>query len=412
MKRILPIIILGFCGFLHAQNLVPNPSFETYTVCPTSAGAFAGVANWFVVPTHNGSPDFHHVCGSTTFGVPSNVFGNQNARTGSGYIGFVTHFGSGNFREYLEVQLPTPMVSGTSYDVSAYLSLSDGSGWGTDGFGFYFSTGQVSGSGTNQPLPLTPQVANPNNNYITSKVNWTPVTGTFTATANYSYLVIGNFKNDATTNYQVQSGWSWNYTYLDDVSVIPTVIFSADLIQFGGVLNDQTAILDWSTSSENGTHARELQRSYGDAANFETIATITAEGNANSGAEYNYNDSEFDPNQLNYYRLREFDANGGGGYSQAVLLKAEGFQPEAKLHLYPNPIASGTDLQLQLEAGVAMDIDWTIADMQGREVVNGEFSSYAEMHQEALAIGELSSGTYILNLNGARFHKHALFLVK
>lgn len=397
---------------LFAQNLVPNPSFELYTSCPTSAGAFAGVNNWYVVPTHGGSPDYHHVCGSSTFGVPVNIFGNQAARTGSAYIGFVTHFGSGNFREYLEVQLPTPMIAGTSYDVSAFLTLSDGSGWGTDGFGFYFSTTQVAGTGTSAPLPLTPQVANPNFNYISDKINWMPVTGNFTATANYNYLVIGNFKNDAATNYQVQSGWSWNYTYLDDISVVPSLIFSAEVLAFDGKVMQNQAILEWETSAENGTLGFELQRSIGDASNFETIATIAATGSQEKSAKYGFSDLGFDPNSLNYYRLREIDANGGGGYSQTIVLKSEEFVPETKVTLYPNPIALGNDASLFIDAGFDQEVNWKVSDMQGRLIQNGRFDCAQGQQQVSLELNSLATGTYLLQMVGEKFRDQMVFVVQ
>lgn len=410
MEKLFTLLFLGFWTYLGAQNLVPNPSFEIITGCPAGAG-WANINDWNLVPSHGGSPDYHHVCGNTTFGAPVNVFGSQLARTGSGYIGFVTYFVSADFREYLQVPLTTPLVSGQSYDVSAFLSLSDGSGYGTDGFGFYFSTGPISGTGGNTPLPFVPQVSNPTNNFITDKINWVPVGGTFTATANYTHMTIGNFKNDATTNFQVQSGWTWNYSYADDFSVVPTVIFSADLTEFEGELDGEIAVLHWNTRTENGTKSFELQRSIGDANDFQSIGIFPAKGGPNQAATYDFRDAGFDPTQLNYYRLREMDQNGGGGYSQAVLLKADDYIPQTKIKLFPNPVAAGNPVQLMIDGQIEQDLNWNIVDMQGRIVANGTFLSDAGIHTESLSIGDLATGTYILQIQSKNFHDRQLFLV-
>lgn len=393
--------MVGGLQWLPAQNFVPNPSFETHTGCPTSPGNFTIVGNWFVVPSHGGSPDYHHVCGNSTFGVPSNIFGNQNARTGQGYIGFVTHFGSGNFREYLEVQLTSPLTAGTSYTATAYLTLSDGSGWATDGFGFYFSNSTVSGSGASTPLPLAPQVSNPVGNYINSWTNWLPVTGTFVATAGMQYMVIGNFRNDASTGvFNMGSGWSWNYTYADDFSVTPTIILTAEIGPLTGELVGNAAMLSWDTRSENGTQAFEVERSVGDLLHFERIGTLTAIGDATTPASYQFQDPNIDPLRLNYYRIKELDQNGGGGYSETIELHTEALVKEVKLTVFPNPLASGEPLNLNVYSTVAQTLRLDLQDLQGKQVMETAVAVEAGDNLKQLTLGTLAAGPYILRATG------------
>ena len=406
-------LMLFVGGYRHclAQNFVPNPSFETQTGCPTSPGVFTIVGNWFLPPSHSGSPDYHHVCGNSTFGVPVNIFGSQLARTGSAYIGFVTHFGSGNFREYLQVQLTSPLTPGTSYTATAYLSLSDGSGWATDGFGFYFSNAVVSGTGSSLPLPLTPQVSNPPGNYINSWANWLPVSGTFVATAGMQYMTIGNFKNDVATGVQVQaSGWGWNYTYADDFSVTPTVVLSAVMGDFTGEVVDDAATLHWDTRTELGTQSFRIERSVGDLQHFEQVGTQTAVGGPDMPANYAFTDAGFQPSQLNYYRIQEIDQNGGGGYTQTIELHSSALVNALTINAFPIPLSSGEELSVEIASTKSQLAQLDLVDLQGRIVHQYEADLQVGTNLLQISPGHLASGCYLLivSANGARALKRIM----
>ena len=72
MNSICKIYLIVSCwllafGYLQSQNLVPNPSFETYTACPT-AGSQIYYANPWTGPTTN-STGYYNSCSSAS-GVP------------------------------------------------------------------------------------------------------------------------------------------------------------------------------------------------------------------------------------------------------------------------------------------------------------------------------------------------------
>ena len=205
-----------------AQNLVPNPSFESYTLCPTTYDQLNQAPPWSK-PT-GGSPDYFNACAGSPaiMGVPTNDVGSQAPHSGNAYAGFILRNSvSANYREYLEAQLTSPLTANVSYQVSFYVSLSDASQWGIDKIGAYLSVGAVGPVNNALPLPLTPQVANLVGNHITSKSAWTPVTGTYVAAGGENYVVIGNFYNDASTTPVVGLGgfYTGAYYYIDDVSV-------------------------------------------------------------------------------------------------------------------------------------------------------------------------------------------------
>jgi hypothetical protein len=51
------ILILVLSMNIHAQNLVPNPSFEEYITCPISGVTLGRASNW-TVPEQGLTPDY------------------------------------------------------------------------------------------------------------------------------------------------------------------------------------------------------------------------------------------------------------------------------------------------------------------------------------------------------------------
>lgn len=68
---------------------------------------------------------------------------------------------------------------------------------------------------------FTPQINN-SSGYFDS-LNWTLVSGTYIASGGENWIVIGNFKDDATTSTSVYNslGAPSCYVYIDNVSLTP-----------------------------------------------------------------------------------------------------------------------------------------------------------------------------------------------
>ncbi len=250
-EKIIKDTITVKCGPC-TYNLVPNPSFEVYDSCPSGLAPPFTASIWTLPST--GSSDYYNSCASGGSGVstPSNSFGTQLPHTGAGYAGFILR-PTNNYREYLEVPLLTPLVSGCQYQVSFYVSLADEARWAIDKFGAYLSIGAVG------PIPLapaftwlTPQVNHPLGNFIIDKIGWTLISGTYLATGGEDHLVIGNFyDNVGTTPVTGLSGfYPGSYYYIDDVSVCSgcpsqTIDSSccADSTVFAGLINQGFTIV-------------------------------------------------------------------------------------------------------------------------------------------------------------------------
>ncbi len=90
MKRVVYIFLLIVFS-TNAQNLVPNPSFETITTCNLNSAGLGSIG--FAPPWNNptiSTPDLMNLCSTNYFNsVPSNGYGYQVPNFGNGYAGCV-----------------------------------------------------------------------------------------------------------------------------------------------------------------------------------------------------------------------------------------------------------------------------------------------------------------------------------
>ncbi|MEO5641766.1 MAG: hypothetical protein ABIQ40_01180 [Bacteroidia bacterium] len=225
MKRIFAFWILLSCFCVQANgqiNLVPNPSFEFFTSCPTT-GAQIQLATPWVDPDAQSS-DYFHTCNVGSVGVPQNICGYEVAQDGLGYAGLCSYLSNQfiqNYREFIEVALTDTLRSGKKYCVTFYVSLADSSEYAVSNISAYFSP---NGGGTNIPnyLNYNPQINNPSSNVINDITGWTKISGTFLAVGNEKYITIGNFNDDTTTNIMLvnpSAPYAFSYLYVDNVSV-------------------------------------------------------------------------------------------------------------------------------------------------------------------------------------------------
>ena len=215
-----------------AQNLVPNPSFEDTIHCPTIYGYITQAKEWFNPTTPNGL--YVNACASpgggySTWGVPWNQYAYQLAQDGSAYIMLATFAISypnipSGLRYYAETELMQPLQGGQKYLLQFYVSLADSSAWGCDMIGAYFSDTMVYSTQTESNLSFEPQIENPGNHSLNNKADWQVVSDTFIAEGGESFVLIGNFRDSAATQYyKLSDGASWSNGTLilvDNISLI------------------------------------------------------------------------------------------------------------------------------------------------------------------------------------------------
>ncbi len=227
IKRLLFLCMGIFPLLLRAQNLVANPSFESYAKCPERLGLFdTNVASWSC-PT-SGTTDYFNAC-SSAMGTPENFKGRQPADFGDGYTGMYV-FAPDDYREYIQVALTEPLQAGKKYQVSFYVSLAEKSDSAIKEFGVLFSNYELK-------IPTQKNLSKKKRyqlqghqytyleigytNFFSDTKDWILVNSQFTAKGNERFMCIGNFKANARTRMfkTKKNAKQGAYYYIDMVAV-------------------------------------------------------------------------------------------------------------------------------------------------------------------------------------------------
>ena len=228
MKK-LGFLLLTLCLRFSASgqvNLVPNPSFEIDTACPTSQGQIYNAIPWFQANTGTSSSDYYNACNTGNFSVPINWFGSCFAHSGVAYCGIIVFESGYNYREYFEVLLNDTLITNTKYCIKFYVNLSDSCAYAMNKMGAYFSSTPCTSVGCVR-LPFSPQITNTSINPLINKLGWSEISGCFIANGGEKYLTIGNFfdDNNSDTVYVGNCGWNsgvqcdMSYYFIDDINV-------------------------------------------------------------------------------------------------------------------------------------------------------------------------------------------------
>ncbi len=187
------------CSNTSLTSLFPNPSFETFSYCPSGNSELNVAVPW--EQATYATTDFFHTC-YPNLTYPITAFGLQDFPNGNGAVG---GFYIDTWREYLGLQLATPLLAGTNYQLTFHIAgmLSDSSGQANPPFNMNnYEPVNITIFGnpnlTTFPIPteLSPNTVDPNwvdigNVKYVPISEWNEITILFTPTVNINSLMIG-----------------------------------------------------------------------------------------------------------------------------------------------------------------------------------------------------------------------------
>jgi gliding motility-associated-like protein len=190
--------------------------------------------------------------------VPENFAGICYPKTGGNYMGFMMKYGL--FREYIQVQLSSPLIASQYYLCGFHTQKSDSCFYATSDIGMHISNASEFQLSGNQPMEyLTPQITN-NAGIIWNIQDWTKIEKVYLASGGEHFITIGNFASNQTItldSLDQNIGVNWPapwaaYYYIDDVYIIPyeenLYIEKPDTICWGEALTltaNGSAKYDW-----------------------------------------------------------------------------------------------------------------------------------------------------------------------
>jgi hypothetical protein len=391
---LLILVLFSTADMAVGQNLVPNPSFETFSSAPTSFGQITNASPWYSV---NGSSDlFHTSASSGSVGIPANYFGNQAARTGSAYSG-IAYSSSNSYHELIGVPLTSALTVGQNYYFEAYVSAGEGPYmYGTNNFGAYFTTSALSGT----PV-VVPHVNH--TSVITSYTTWTQVSGTFTPASAFTYMSLGNFYTPAATTW-VNLGASGSigsqYWFIEDVVVQLSTSLPLQLTQLSARLQDNvTARIEWAAENHSDVRCYNIHRTTDGGNTFTDIGRIEAEQQA-SLHTYSYTDQPGVYSQKVHYRIKETMQDGTVHYSDL----AEVYMPfpglQEGMNVFPNPSSEDQPITLSFPTVPGEEsADISVFDLSGREVFSQSVSTTEGATLVDLSAAQLSPGIYFVKVS-------------
>lgn len=201
-----------------AQNLVPDPGFESYIEDPEySAGGIIESFYWF--STKGSTPDYFNDQYELGAKPPDTYRGYQDPSSGNGFAGIIAYLNGLAF-EYLSVELLEFLVPDQIYDIRFDVNLSNESRWGTDGIGAYILDHRPHDDSLRM---YEYTFRNKYGDILADTVNWVTVEGQFRADGGEKYLLIGGKDryDDLVYSDPIIPDYPFAYYFIDNVYLAP-----------------------------------------------------------------------------------------------------------------------------------------------------------------------------------------------
>lgn len=382
------------------QNLVPNPSFETYSTLPNSSSDWSYCVGWNNVNLNSGfwpyaTPDYFHTSGTGGGNLPNSAFGTVSPQNGNAIIGLYSkHSSALNSRDYMSAQLTTPLTVGSTYTISF---------WMTNGSGNYYYGSSLSNMGIRlSTAPLT-QVTHENIGGVPQAMvtsapwlpSWTFYSFTYVATSAMSYITIGNFHTDAAVTSVVHvpsANFSTAaYYFFDNVRVEQTSLLPIELLSFEAIKDEERVRLDWKTNVEINNDYFTIERST-DLNEWMEIGELEGAGNTNEVQVYQMYDQR-PVAGVSYYRLSQTDFDGSITYSD---IRTVDFVSTEEIRIYPIP----ANEQITVQSNGRLS-EFRVIDPSGKDVTHQvNLVDHSTDGLMLLDISKLAAGYYFFSANG------------
>ncbi|MCX2741004.1 T9SS type A sorting domain-containing protein [Pontibacter anaerobius] len=182
--------------------------------------------------------------------------------------------------------------------------------------------------------------------------------------------------------------------YGNSPSIVPLPV---ELVYFRATAQQYSVELKWLTASEENNQEFVIERSV-DGKNYIPIGTVTGAGSTTLSQLYTFTDSEV-PAGIVYYRLKQIDYDGQFNYSKVVSIRLKETIAQGKqLNVWPNPFEE--ELHVEVYAPVANEVSLVVSDLKGRIIYQRSVQLKMGTNKLNLSLQELSTGVYLLHLQG------------
>jgi uncharacterized protein (DUF1501 family) len=208
-------------------------------------------------------------------------------------------------------------------------------------------------------------------------------------------------------------------TVLGDVSV-PNVTINGgcnaalpvELLRFAAIkVHTADAQLSWTTASENGTEAFDVERSI-DGTKFKNVGSVSANGHSHAAQSYTFLDKNLplDQSTIFYYRLKIKDLDGISNFSPTCSVVFEVKNQGIVADVLPNP--STGPFRVLFKGGIELDkmTEITVTDLSGRRIM--QFAeNYTVESVVHIDLSAQANGIYVVSVkNGNNYWTQKMVL--
>jgi len=180
---------------------------------------------------------------------------------------------------------------------------------------------------------------------------------------------------------------------LDGCTVLPVSMFN-----FGGIIKNSQAYLNWSTAVESNNKGFYVERSK-DGKDFSSLGFVNGKGNTSQITNYSYADASLKDMNVSktYYRLKQVDLDGKFAYSNVIALSLDNLANNGKWKLYPNPVKEKATIEVNLET--ASKVKARLISRDGKVLLNTDKGVLNEgIQQFYINTQSIAKGSYILRI--------------
>ena len=167
------------------------------------------------------------------------------------------------------------------------------------------------------------------------------------------------------------------------------------IVDFKGSLNNNKALLSWSTVTEFNNKGFAIERSK-DGKTFTQIGFVNGAGTTTKRINYTYTDATLSDFGIAtfYYRLKQIDIDGKTSYSNVIPLSLKNI---VSWKLYPNPVKDKLTVELNLAADTKVSVQ--IISKDGKLLLNADKGTLPQGQQQLnFNTQNLASGSYFIRI--------------
>jgi len=185
-----------------------------------------------------------------------------------------------------------------------------------------------------------------------------------------------------------------------------------EMASFEGTTTEGGVRLRWETASEQNNAGfrverreasargvRKGERANGREGAWTEVGFVKGSGTTSEPQTYRFTDADL-PYAADSvaYRLRQVDTDGSTSLTDPVTIARSGPEEVQLLGTAPNPARSRATVRYAVPESAEGGVTLRLYDIMGRQVRTVETSAEAGRHEQAIDVGGLSSGVYVLRL--------------